>query len=165
MDPKRRVVNYALLGLVGTGGYVTTGWVFKSLEPPLKAQLNAATLIDTSTLKLNEISFLSWRKKPLFVLKQDSNLPIDRKRSFQIGSYFYTIMIGICTHLGCIPKYEASLQRFVCPCHNGIFSLHGNPISGPVTKPLEIPPFLVEKDTILVGQAGEIYKKLVGIKK
>jgi ubiquinol-cytochrome c reductase iron-sulfur subunit len=73
MDPKRRVVNYALLGLVGTGGYVTSSFVFGSLEPPLKARLNAATLIDTTALKPNEVSFFKWRKKPLFLFKYEIN--------------------------------------------------------------------------------------------
>jgi len=160
MDPKRRVVNYALLGLVGTGGYVASSFVFSSLEPPLKARLNAATLIETTALKPDEVAFFSWRKKPIFLVKHTENSP----RSFKLGSYYYTLMIGICTHLGCIPKYDASIKSFVCPCHNGVFDIHGNPISGPVTKPLEIPPFSIQGDSILVGEAGEVYNNLLGIK-
>lgn len=164
MDPKRRVVNYALLGLVGTGGYVTSSFVFGSLEPPLKARLNAATLIDTTTLKPNEVSFFKWRKKPLFLFKYEINSSENTARSFQVGEFLYTLMIGVCTHLGCIPKYDPSTKSFICPCHSGIFDIHGNPVSGPVTKPLEIPPFLIQGNSILVGEAGEIYNSLTGKK-
>ena len=111
MDRSRRLVNYSLLGLAGTGVYFSVGTMFRSLEPPKKALLDAATFIDTTTLPLNEISYLSWQKKPLFVLKKDASMVLDKKRDIQIGEHYYTLMVGICTHLGCVPKYDAKIGR------------------------------------------------------
>jgi ubiquinol-cytochrome c reductase iron-sulfur subunit len=161
MDRNRRLVNYSLLALTGTGVYFTVGTMFKSLEPPKKALLDAATFIDTSALPLNEISYFTWQKKPLFILKKDASMTLDQKRDVQIGEYYYTIMVGICTHLGCIPKYYADKKRFICPCHNGQFDHNGNALASPVSKPLVIPPFAIRSETIIVGEVGEAYLKLM----
>lgn len=160
MDANRRLVNYSLLALVGSGGYFTTGTIFKALEPPKFALKSAATVINTKELETDEVGVFSWLKKPIFVCKQNLSGSIDLKREVQIGSYAYTIMIGICTHLGCIPKYDKSTKTFICPCHNGIFDIHGYPISGPVSKPLVIPPFTIQDETIIVGEEGEAYLRL-----
>ena len=161
MDRSRRLVNYSLLGLAGTGVYFSVGTMFRSLEPPKKALLDAATFVDTTTLPLNEISYMTWQKKPLFILKKDSSMVLDKKRDIKIGEHYYTLMVGICTHLGCVPKYDATAQRFVCPCHNGQFDYNGNALASPVTKPLVIPPFKVQGETIIVGEVGEAYLQLM----
>ncbi|WP_333804264.1 Rieske 2Fe-2S domain-containing protein [Sulfurospirillum sp.] len=161
MDRNRRLVNYSLIALVGTGAYFSIDTMFKSLEPPKKARLDAATFIDAESLPLNEVSFFTWQKKPLFVLKKDASLIHDAKRDVLIGEYYYTIMVGICTHLGCIPKYETPSKMFVCPCHSGHFDYNGNPIKGPVTKALLIPPFKIQNQTIIVGEVGEAYLNLM----
>lgn len=161
MDRSRRIVNYSLIALAGSGVYFSVESMFKSLEPPKKARLDAATFIDTTTLPLNEISFFTWQKKPLFILKKDATLALDSKRDVHIGDYFYTVMIGICTHLGCVPKYESSEKKFICPCHNGQFDQNGIAISGPVSKPLVIPPFKIEGEMLIVGEVGEAYLELL----
>ena len=161
MDRSRRLVNYSLLGLAGTGVYFSVGTMFRSLEPPKKALLDAATFVDTTTLPLNEISYMTWQKKPLFILKKDSSMVLDKKRDIKIGEHYYTLMVGICTHLGCVPKYDATAQRFVCPCHNGQFVYNGNALASPVTKPLVIPPFKILGETIIVGEVGEAYLQLM----
>jgi ubiquinol-cytochrome c reductase iron-sulfur subunit len=160
MDRNRRIVNYSLIALAGSGVYFSVKTMFNSLEPPKKARLDAATFIDTTTLPLNEVSFFTWQKKPLFILKKDASLSLDEKRDVKIGEYYYTVMIGICTHLGCVPKYESDLKRFICPCHNGQFDQNGIALSGPVSKPLVIPPFKVQENTLIVGEIGEAYLQL-----
>ena len=161
MDRNRRVLNYSLLALVGIGGYHSVGTMFASLAPPKKALLDAATFIALDALPLNEIAFFTWQKKPITVLKKDSSLAHDATRDVKIGEYYYTIMIGICTHLGCVPKYNTQTKEFVCPCHSGVFDYNGNPLRGPVTKALVIPPFKVQNNYLVIGEAGEAYLQLV----
>lgn len=43
---------------------------------------------------------------------------------------------AICTHLGCTVNYEPGSKAIWCPCHNGIFDLHGRNIGGPPPRPL-----------------------------
>lgn len=42
-----------------------------------------------------------------------------------------------CTHLGCKSYWEPDNNRFFCPCHNGVFDVNGNVVSGPPPRPLE----------------------------
>ncbi len=42
----------------------------------------------------------------------------------------------ICPHLGCTVNYDASSKTIWCPCHNGMFDLHGRNIAGPPPRPL-----------------------------
>jgi len=86
---------------------------------------------------------------------------LDKKRDIKIGDYYYTLMIGICTHLGCVPKYETTDKSFTCPCHNGHFDYNGNALSGPVSKPLVIPPFKLNNEMIIIGEVGEAYLQLM----
>lgn len=44
---------------------------------------------------------------------------------------------AVCTHKRCILDWEKEKERFVCPCHKGIFDKDGNPIFGLPTKPLK----------------------------
>jgi ubiquinol-cytochrome c reductase iron-sulfur subunit len=157
MDKHRRVLNYSLLALVGIGGYHSVGTMFSSLEPPKKARLDAATFVALDALPLNEPAFFTWQKKPICILKQEATVAYEPKRDVKIGEYIYTIMIGICTHLGCVPKYSASTKEFICPCHSGVFDEKGHPLRGPVTKSLVTPPFKVQNDYLVIGEAGEEY--------
>lgn len=161
MDKHRRVLNYSLLALVGVGSYHSVGAMFASLAPPKKALLDAATFIALDSLPLNEIAFFTWQKKPISVLKKDTSKECDVTRDVKIGEYYYTIMLGICTHLGCVPKYNAHTKEFVCPCHSGVFDYNGKPLRGPVTKALVIPPFKIHNEYLIIGEAGEAYLQLV----
>lgn len=49
----------------------------------------------------------------------------------------YRVYSGICSHLGCIVKWEPNKDRFYCPCHQGVFGKDGKVVSGPPPKPLE----------------------------
>ena len=60
---------------------------------------------------------------------------------------------GECTHLGCIVKWEADKQMFFCPCHGGKFDDMGNPIGGPVNKPLHRVAFVVEEGVLSITDA------------
>src|ERR1700687_2438984 len=42
-----------------------------------------------------------------------------------------------CTHLGCPYRWSAEKNQFLCPCHNGVFSLDGTVVSGPPPRPLD----------------------------
>ena len=57
----------------------------------------------------------------------------------------------VCTHLGCLVKYDKERQLFICPCHAGIFDLEGNVVSGPPPRPLQKFAVRVEGDNIVIG--------------
>jgi cytochrome b6-f complex iron-sulfur subunit len=43
---------------------------------------------------------------------------------------------AVCTHLGCLVKWEAARQEFLCPCHAAVFDARGRVVSGPAPAPL-----------------------------
>ena len=57
----------------------------------------------------------------------------------------------VCTHLGCLVKYDKERQIFICPCHAGLFDLEGNVISGPPPSPLQKFAVRVDGDNIVIG--------------
>lgn len=59
------------------------------------------------------------------------------KRIFVIrkGSIFKVIS-AVCTHMGCMPRWIAEKDRWVCPCHGSMFDKTGNVIGGPAPRPL-----------------------------
>jgi len=63
----------------------------------------------------------------------------------------YIAFSRVCTHLGCLVKYDQERRLLICPCHAGTFDLEGNVISGPPPKPLEKFPVSVMGDNIVIG--------------
>lgn len=63
----------------------------------------------------------------------------------------FIVLSKVCTHLGCLVKYDRLKGQLICPCHAGIYDLEGNVISGFPPKPLPEIPFRVEGDTLLIG--------------
>lgn len=47
-----------------------------------------------------------------------------------------TILSNICSHLGCGVRWDTDKTAFICPCHNGVYSMDGKVVSGPPPKPL-----------------------------
>jgi cytochrome b6-f complex iron-sulfur subunit len=47
------------------------------------------------------------------------------------------ILYGVCTHLGCLPKWNPTNHRFECPCHGSKFELNGKYIEGPAPRSLD----------------------------
>ena len=63
----------------------------------------------------------------------------------------FIALTAVCTHLGCIVKWEKDQEDFLCPCHGGRYSPEGKVLAGPPPKPLETYAVTVQGDTILVG--------------
>ena len=63
-------------------------------------------------------------------------------------------MVGICTHLGCVPTIDAGdwPGGFYCPCHGSHFDGSGRARKGPAPTNMEIPPHsFLDEDTLVVG--------------
>ena len=58
----------------------------------------------------------------------------------------------LCSHFGCRVQWEASKERYRCPCHEGTFDGEGRLLGGPPTRPLRALPVEVAGQGILVGE-------------
>jgi cytochrome b6-f complex iron-sulfur subunit len=55
-----------------------------------------------------------------------------------------------CTHLGCSVPWNADEQRFACPCHASAFDIHGDVLSAPAPRPLDLFPVVIEDGVVMV---------------
>ncbi len=172
------------VGAVGAG-FVAVPFVV-SMQPSAKAQAAGAPVeVDISKLEPGQKLTVEWRGKPVWVVhrteQQLADLPSlnnllrdpNSEVATQQPAYAqnptralkdkYSVLIGICTHLGCSPSYVLAGDPgqptadwkggFFCPCHGSLFDLAGRVFQGvPAPTNLVVPPYTYLSDTrILVG--------------
>lgn len=106
-----------------------------------------------------------WRGKPLFVrhrsseeIKRESEVNLAQLRdpqhdSERVQKPEWLILIGVCTHLGCVPIANAGdFGGYYCPCHGSHYDASGRIRKGPAPLNLEIPYYeFTDDQTLLVG--------------
>ncbi|GHV01784.1 ubiquinol-cytochrome c reductase iron-sulfur subunit [Campylobacterota bacterium] len=149
------------LGVAAAAGGVVALYGMKRTWDPLPSVAAAGiTEIDVSVLKPGELMRSQFRGKPVYILKKSDEMQPNDARDVVIDNERYTVVIAICTHLGCIPAWNSSNLQFKCACHGGEFDPSGLHTFGPPPKPLVIPPFSVSGKKLVLGEEGEQYKKL-----
>jgi len=121
-------------------------------------------------VKLSDIpegknAIIKWRGKPLFV-RHRSKAEVERERAVDLASLRdpqtddsrvknpdWLVIIGICTHLGCVPIANAGdFGGYFCPCHGSHYDASGRIRKGPAPLNLEVPPYeFMEDDVLVVG--------------
>jgi len=160
-NSRRAFIGKAFAGVAGIGA-VASLIAMKKTWDPLPSALSAGfTTIDLNSAEAGKLNVIKWRGKPVFILKHTASLEKDEIRDVIVGSDRYTVVIGLCTHLGCIPSWNPSDSKFKCACHGGEFSSSGVQEFGPPPRPLDIPPFNVNGTELVLGEEGEQYKKIL----
>lgn len=167
-DNKRRDFLGVALGSGVAVGAVASLIAMKKTWDPLPNVVSAGfTTVDISSLQEGEMMTVEWRKKPVYILKMAKDDPDAQsflgKRNVKINDGIYSIGVQVCTHLGCIPGYDAQEKKFLCACHGGRFNSSGVNIPGtPPPKPMIIPPFKILDGgkKLLLGESGEEYNQL-----
>jgi len=125
------------LGIVGAV-VIAIGVFFRNvlayLYPPEKEKTYHKYLVaKTDEIPVGKAKEMTLSNKPIFVVHLEDG---------------YKVFSGVCTHLGCIVRWEEKKGRFYCPCHQGIFDKTGVVTGGPPPRPLD--EFEVEVDKKLV---------------
>jgi ubiquinol-cytochrome c reductase iron-sulfur subunit len=140
---------------------------------PLIAQMNpdastlalASTEVDLTPIAEGQIVTLKWRGKPVFVRhrtkkeieeaeKVDAKeLPDPEADAKRVKKPEWLVVIGVCTHLGCIPTgHDGEFNGWFCPCHGSTYDVSGRIRSGPAPANLEVPTYAFVNDhTIKIG--------------
>ena len=150
--------------LAGTAGVATVAslYAMKRTWDPLPSVVSAGfTTIDLSPLEAGKLSIVKWRGKPIFLLKHDSNVAPDDSRDIVTPNGRYTVVIGLCTHLGCIPEWKEKDNKFKCACHGGEYDIYAKNTFGPPPRPMDIPPFAIKGNSIVLGEEGPEYKAMM----
>lgn len=120
--------------------------------------------VDLATVPEGQALTVKWRGKPVFIrhrtpaeIKQaqaDDSQPLRhaQKDSERVQNEKYVIVIGVCTHLGCVPVNAAGdYGGWFCPCHGSHYDVSGRIRKGPAPLNLEVPQyrFLTESKIVL----------------
>lgn len=194
LDTSRRKFLLAATTAVGGVGAVLTATPFvASWAPSERARaLGAPTEVDVSKLEPGQMTVVSWRKQQIYVvhrtpemverLKQvpagelkdpasaASDQPDYAKNEIRARKPEYLVLVGVCTHLGCLPKarFEPNQPElaadwpggFFCPCHGSKFDLAGRVFQGsPASLNLRVPPYTYTSDTTLVVGVDDAAKQ------
>jgi ubiquinol-cytochrome c reductase iron-sulfur subunit len=158
---RRDFLGMAFGGVAAVGGILSLGAMKKTWDPLPSVQAAGFVTVDLSPLKAGVLTTIQWRGKPIFLLKKTEEMKKNEHRDVVIGNSDYTVVIGLCTHLGCIPTWIPSKNHFKCACHGGEFNASGVNTFGPPPRPMDIPPFKIEGTKLVLGEEGPEYKKLV----
>jgi ubiquinol-cytochrome c reductase iron-sulfur subunit len=161
MNESRRGFIGAAFGAVAGVGAVASLIAMKKTWDPLPSAMSAGfTIVDVSNLEANKLEVVMWRGKPVFILKYTADMKPTDGRNVKVGDHYFSVMIGLCTHLGCIPAYRPDKHDFKCACHGGEFTDAGIQTFGPPPSPLVIPPFKIDGQTLVLGEPGPEYEAL-----
>lgn len=160
MSNRRDFMGMALGGFTAVGGIAALYAMKRSWDPLPSVKAAGFTTVDVSGAEENVLNVEKWRGKPIFILKKSKDMEAN-DRDVIIGSDRFHVSIGLCTHLGCIPSYKPDDHKFLCACHGGEFDASGIETFGPPPSPLEIPPFKVDGTTLVLGEEGPEYKKML----
>ena len=186
VNKQRRYFLIGATSVVGGLGVVGAAVPFvRSWSPSAKARaLGAPVTVDISRLNPGEMlgPIPAWRGQPIFILyrtpatleelpKNDSNLADPNSERDQQPAYAKNgwrsrrpeigVYVGLCTHLGCSPKYFPVVtaqptsapwgRGFFCPCHGSVFDMAGRVKRNvPAPSNLRVPPYSFVSDKVIV---------------
>ena len=164
--PKRRdflfTASYAI-GAVGIGAAV---WpLVDQMNPDQSVKALASTEVDVSSLEPGKSITVLWRGKPVFI-KRRTQSEISEAESVSLNELIHPekdqdrvkksewlVMLGVCTHLGCVPLADkGEYNGWFCPCHGSHYDTSGRIRKGPAPTNMEIPKYeFVDSNTIKIG--------------
>ncbi|WP_112804858.1 ubiquinol-cytochrome c reductase iron-sulfur subunit [Ensifer sp.] len=177
-EPTRRDFLYLATGMAGVVGAGAVAWPFIDQMRPDASTLALASIeVDVSSLQAGMSLTAKWRGKPIFIrnrtdkeveeakavaladlkdpVARNANLPTDAQandldRSAGEGKENWIVMVGSCTHLGCVPLGQAGdFGGWFCPCHGSHYDTAGRIRKGPAPENLPVPTFSFVSDTVI----------------
>ena len=181
---RRKFLTTATVALGATGAAFALVPFVSSWKPSERARaLGAPTELDLAKVEPGQMTIVTWRKQQIYVVKrtpemlgslanhdarlkdpnsEKSEQPEYAKNPVRAARPDVLVLIGVCTHLGCLPKqrFEPGMAElgadwpggFFCPCHGSRFDLAGRVFDGsPASVNLRIPPYTIAGETLTVG--------------
>ncbi|KAL9678928.1 hypothetical protein QQ045_016780 [Rhodiola kirilowii] len=168
-DPSKRAFAYFVL----TGGRFVYASLIRLLVLKFVLSMSAskdvlalASLeVDISSIEPGTTVTVKWRGKPVFIRRRTEE-DIKLANSVDLGSLRdpqedavrvknpeWLIVVGVCTHLGCIPLPNAGdFGGWFCPCHGSHYDISGRIRKGPAPYNLEVPTYsFLEENKLLIG--------------
>ena len=177
-DPNRRDFLYIATGAAAAVGAAGVAWPFiDQMRPDASTRALASIDVDVSSIEPGMSVTAKWRGKPVFIrnrtpeeieagkavalgdlkdpLARNANIApdapaTDADRSAGEGRENWLVMVGVCTHLGCVPLGQAGdFGGWFCPCHGSHYDTAGRIRTGPAPENLPVPVFEFTSDTVI----------------
>lgn len=162
-DPSKRTVVYLWLG---TAKFITACIArviilcfIYTMMPSADVLAEASTEVSLDSIPEGTTVSVKWRGKPVFIrhrtdgdiekARHDDNADLrdPQPDESRVEDPHWLVVIGICTHLGCIPIADAGdYGGWFCPCHGSHYDVSGRIRKGPAPSNLEIPPYKFTED-------------------
>ena len=162
----RRSFIHQASGALGAVAVVSAGWpLVDQMNPSKDVEALSKVEIDLTNLNEGKSTTVMWRGKPLFIkhrtnkeIEEANNVNIDdlpdpQTDKDRVKNPKYLVLVGVCTHLGCVPASDkGEYNGWFCPCHGSHYDTSGRIRKGPAPTNLEIPPYeFTSENTIIVG--------------
>ncbi len=159
---RRDFLGLAFGSVAAVGGVLALGAMKATWDPLPSVMAAGFTTVDLSTIKPGEFRTVVWRGKPIFILRKDhTKFKQCEDRDTKVDGEDFLVNIGLCTHLGCIPAWIPSKNKFHCACHGGEYDACGINTFGPPPRPLDIPPYKIIGTKMVLGEMGSKCKALI----
>lgn len=160
-EPTRRDFIVIAAGAFGAVGAAAAVWPFvHQMNPSADVLALSSTEVDLSQIAAGQSVTILWRGKPVFVRhrtaaeidqakKDDAEaLPDPAKDADRVKKPEWLVMMGVCTHLGCVPLgQKGDFGGWFCPCHGSHYDTSGRIRKGPAPANLPIPEYAFVNDT------------------
>jgi ubiquinol-cytochrome c reductase iron-sulfur subunit len=170
-EPTRRDFLYVATGAFAAVGVAGIAWpLIDQMNPDASALALASIEVDISNVEVGQSITVKWRGKPVFIRRRTEKeiaeadaVNLDDLRDPQTDAQRvikpeWLVMVGICTHLGCVPKGQkvadekGDYDGWFCPCHGSHYDTAGRIRRGPAPLNLEVPDYaFLSDDKIKIG--------------
>ncbi|KAF9112114.1 hypothetical protein BGX27_003963 [Mortierella sp. AM989] len=168
-DTSNRAFSYFMVGTTGALSFVGAKTTVADFLANMSASADVLALakveVDLSSIPEGRNVTIKWRGKPVFIRHRTAE-EIDEANTVNIAELRdpqndaervqkpeWLVMLGVCTHLGCVPIGEAGdYGGWYCPCHGSHYDISGRIRKGPAPLNLEIPAYSFEEgNKIVIG--------------
>ncbi|MGD8842689.1 MAG: ubiquinol-cytochrome c reductase iron-sulfur subunit [Gammaproteobacteria bacterium] len=186
---RRRLLVSATALMSGVGVAIAAVPFICSMQPSARSRAdNAPVTVDISRLQAGAQLTVTWRGRPVWILRRTAQMlralesgellqelldpqslqttqqPAYAKNPYRSIRPEYSVLLGVCTHLGCIPRFRPALNAveqlagrhggYICSCHGSRFDMAGRVFKNvPAPRNLVVPPHrYLDDGTILIGE-------------
>jgi Rieske Fe-S protein len=133
---RRTLLNRLLYLWTGLTSLPLISAVVRYIVPPQRDFSGTLTVGPVDEIERNSGRIMELGGRPVILIKTDDA----SLKAFHAN----------CTHLGCVVRYRPERGDIYCGCHGSIFTLEGEPVSGPAIRPLRALPITIENGTVSV---------------
>lgn len=158
-------------GGMGVIGAASFAWpVIDSMNPSAEVLALSTTEVDLSPIAEGQSITVTWRGKPVFIRRRTqaeidaaaaddkADLRQPEKDAERVQKPEWLVIVGVCTHLGCIPLGQKSGESkgefggWFCPCHGSHYDTSGRIRKGPAPENLPVPTYeFLDDNTVRIG--------------